>query len=77
MGRKLALALAVLGILPLPANAAIVSPDDAAGHIGESATVCGAVASAKFAAGSRSQPTFLDVGKPYPQLSLYCSDLRG
>src|SRR5215472_4852885 len=43
-----------------------VSPEDAIRHIGESATVCGLVASAKFAANSRSQPTFLDLDKPYP-----------
>jgi hypothetical protein len=43
-----------------------VSPEDAAIHVGETATVCGIVASAKFAATSRSQPTFLDFGNPYP-----------
>jgi hypothetical protein len=41
-------------------------PEDATGHIGETATVCGVVASAKFAPGSRAQPTFLDFGNPYP-----------
>jgi DNA/RNA endonuclease YhcR with UshA esterase domain len=70
MGRKLALAFAlasaVLGILATPASPATVSPNDAAGHVGESATVCGTVTSAKFAANSRSQPTFLDLGNPYP-----------
>jgi DNA/RNA endonuclease YhcR with UshA esterase domain len=48
------------------AGAAPVSPEDAQSHVGETATVCGVVASAKFAANSRSQPTFLDLGKPYP-----------
>jgi micrococcal nuclease len=43
-----------------------VSPEDAVRHVGESATVCGVMASAKFAANSRSQPTSLDLGKPYP-----------
>jgi DNA/RNA endonuclease YhcR with UshA esterase domain len=32
----------------------------------KTATVCGVVASAKYGANSRSQPTFLDLGKPYP-----------
>jgi hypothetical protein len=50
----------------LPINAGTLAPGDAAGHIGETATVCGVVASAKFAASSRSQPTFLDFDKPYP-----------
>ncbi len=34
--------------------------------MGETATVCGVVASAKFAANSRSQPTFLDLDRSYP-----------
>jgi len=33
---------------------------------GETATVCGVVASAKFEANARSQPTLLDLGKSYP-----------
>ena len=51
---------------PLPAAAASISPEDAAGHVGESATVCGIVSSAHYAARSRSQPTFLNLGKAYP-----------
>jgi DNA/RNA endonuclease YhcR with UshA esterase domain len=43
-----------------------ISPEDATSHVGETATVCGVVASAKFAANSRSQPTFIDLGKAYP-----------
>jgi DNA/RNA endonuclease YhcR with UshA esterase domain len=46
--------------------ATVVRAEDAGGHVGETATVCGIVASAKFAPGSHSQPTFLDLGKPYP-----------
>jgi DNA/RNA endonuclease YhcR with UshA esterase domain len=63
---KLLTALAAFSLWALPANAATMSAEDAAHHLGETATVCGMVASAKFAAGSRSQPTFLDLGKPYP-----------
>jgi DNA/RNA endonuclease YhcR with UshA esterase domain len=48
------------------AYAAPLSPEDTPKHVGETATVCGVVASAKFAAGSRAQPTFLDLDKPYP-----------
>ena len=58
---------AALGLWALSANAASVSPEDAPKHVGETATVCGVVASAKFATNSRSQPTFLDLGKPYPE----------
>ena len=41
-------------------------PEEAADHIGEQAQVCGIVASAKFATQSRGQPTFLNLGRPYP-----------
>ena len=44
-----------------------VSPAEAIKHVGESATVCGRVASANFAAASRGTPTFLNLDKPYPQ----------
>ena len=45
------------------AQAASLSCDEAKGHIGEQATVCGLVASA---ACTRSQTTFLNLCKPYP-----------
>lgn len=48
------------------ANAADLQAEDAAHHLGETATVCGVVASAKFDIGLRSQPTFLDFGRAYP-----------
>ena len=35
-------------------------------HIGEIATVCGVVASAKYEINAKSQPTLLDPGKAYP-----------
>jgi DNA/RNA endonuclease YhcR with UshA esterase domain len=50
-------------------GAATVAPGDAESHVGETATVCGMVASAKYAASSRSQPTFLDLDRPYPNAS--------
>ncbi len=39
---------------------------EAASHIGERATVCGHVASTRYASSSKSQPTFLNLDKPYP-----------
>ncbi len=63
---RLIAAAAVFGLWALPTSAATLAPGDAASHVGESATVCGVVASAKFAANSRSQPTFLDFDRPYP-----------
>ena len=63
---KFAVAAVAFSLWALSADAASISPADAASHIGESATVCGLVASAKYAANSRAQPTFLDMGQPYP-----------
>jgi hypothetical protein len=38
----------------------------AKGHVGETAKVCGQVASMHFAFKTRGQPTFLNFDKPYP-----------
>ena len=57
---------AVVGLWAFSANGADLRPEDAASHLGETATVCGVVASAKFETHARSQPTLLDLGKPYP-----------
>src|SRR6266550_957287 len=35
-------------------------------HIGEQATVCGRVASTRYAVTTRGKPTFLNLDKPYP-----------
>jgi hypothetical protein len=48
------------------ANAASLKPEEAAGHVGENATVCGVVASATYAAQVPTAPTLLNFGKPYP-----------
>jgi hypothetical protein len=69
---KLACRLAatvLLAIAALPALAAEMAPDDAARHVGETATVCGVVESARYAERSTKQPTFLNLGKPYPNQS--------
>jgi hypothetical protein len=63
---RLLVASAVAGLWAFSANAADSRPEDAASHIGETATVCGVVASAKFEAHAREQPTLLDLGKSYP-----------
>jgi hypothetical protein len=39
---------------------------EAKNHVGEEATVCGSVASARFASSTRGQPTFLNLERPYP-----------
>jgi len=43
-----------------------LSEGEAAKHVGEKATVCGVVASARYASRSKGQPTFLNLDKPYP-----------
>lgn len=48
------------------ARAEPLAPDQAAKHAGETATVCGVVAGAKFASQVRGGTTFLDFDKPYP-----------
>jgi hypothetical protein len=39
---------------------------DAKDHVGEVATVCGTVASARYADRTKGQPTFLNLDEPYP-----------
>ncbi len=54
-----------------------ISPEDAAKFIGREEIVCGNVASAHFAAASKARPTFLNLGKPYPnQARSDCQSLR-
>ena len=48
----------------LPAGA--ISWDEAKYHIGERTTVCGPVVDTKWASGSKGKPTFLNIGKCYP-----------
>lgn len=57
---------AALIVWPVAAYAAPLNPEEAASHVGENATVCGPVASAKYAPQAMAAPTFLDLGKPYP-----------
>jgi hypothetical protein len=71
MAGKLGLALfAAFATLGSPSSAIAdadrVSPADAINHVGRMATVCGLVASAKYATSANRQPTFLNLDKPYP-----------
>ena len=57
----------VLGVTPMPALAAdAITAQDAAAHVGETATVCGVIVSANYAVKSKGQPTFLNFDRPYP-----------
>jgi DNA/RNA endonuclease YhcR with UshA esterase domain len=55
----------ILGPCPLLAQKKL-SATEAKDHIGETATVCGDVASTHYAASTKGQPTFLNLDKPYP-----------
>jgi hypothetical protein len=57
--------VAALGIAAEALAANRVAPAEAIHHVGDTATVCGRVASAKFVASGR-QPTFLNLDQPYP-----------
>lgn len=63
--------IAVIGfsLFALPsgaAQAANLTPEEASTHVGRVETVCGIVASAHYAERTHSQPTFLNLGEPYP-----------
>ncbi len=62
------IAVLILGVvLTATAFAAdAFSPGEALDHVGEQARVCGLVASTKYAARARGEPTFLNLGTPYP-----------
>ena len=66
---KLWVTAAALAGWTAAAQAEPISPDEAAKHAGETATVCGIVAGAKYAAQIRGGLTFIDFGKPYPNSS--------
>jgi hypothetical protein len=68
--RFLALTLALLSLLLPPAFVRAqdqpIGPEETRNYIGKQKTVCGKVASTKYAAQSKGQPTFLNLNKPYP-----------
>jgi len=47
-----------------------IPASEAGRHIGEHASVCGVVGSSRYLSNSRSKPTFLNLGKPYPSQDL-------
>ncbi len=44
----------------------VIEVEDAAAHVGADATVCGTVASAAYLGRTGGTPTFLNLGRPYP-----------
>src|SRR5689334_9729722 len=57
---------ALAGWAMVSAQADPLAPVEAASHLGEVATICGVVASTKYAPHSIGAPTFLDFGSAYP-----------
>lgn len=51
---------------PTPTPASGISWEDAKDHIGERTTVCGPVVGTHWASGSKGKPTFLNIGRDYP-----------
>ena len=43
-----------------------ITPENAGKYIGQTVTVCGTVASAKYSAQTKGQPTYLNLNRPYP-----------
>ena len=58
--------IAIAALLPLSAWPEEYTAQEAADHIGDTATVCGVVMSPKFASKSKGQPTFLNLDRPLP-----------
>jgi hypothetical protein len=68
-GSRMCLALAcLLAVSTLARGSAdgTLTTAEARNHVGETATVCGHVASAHYAERSKGQPTFINLDKPYP-----------
>jgi len=64
MGKLVLCLLLALSTAALAANT--LTADEAKNHIGETATVCGIVASTHYAAQTKGSPTFVNLDKPYP-----------
>ena len=47
-------------------NLQTLTASEAGAHLGETATVCGVVVSAKYATRVHGAPTFLNLDRPYP-----------
>ena len=75
LAKSIAALAAVFGFCVTPASAADLQAAEAAEHIGETATVCGVMASGKYDADMKSQPTFLDFEKPVSRPGIYSRHL--
>jgi hypothetical protein len=60
------LAITPLGVYAQSQQAKRLRAVEAKDHVGEKSTVCGKVASTRYAVTTRGKPTFLNLDKPYP-----------
>ncbi len=51
---------------PSNSSSKVINWNNAYKHIGEEVTISGPVVTTKYASDSRGAPTFLNIGKPYP-----------
>jgi hypothetical protein len=51
---------------PPTATPVVIKAGEASAHIGELATVCGAVVSKKYASDTNGKPTFINLDRPFP-----------
>lgn len=66
MFRTIKTLIFVLSLSLVSAFAQTITAPEAAQYIGQHETVCGTIAGEHTAFRSRGQPTFLDIGRPYP-----------
>jgi hypothetical protein len=57
---------ALLALSQAASAANTLTAEEAKNHIGETATVCGVVASTHYATQTKGSPTFVNIDKPYP-----------
>ena len=65
MMRRLIILIFLLFSFPSLAQQKLTT-SEAKNHVGQTATVCGQVASTNYAARTRGRPTFLNLDRPYP-----------
>lgn len=73
MSAKIAVSILILASVlegcakaPKPFPEGSISPGETVGHLGETATVCGTVASGMQFPKLNGEPTFMNIGKPFP-----------
>ena len=51
---------------PSARNRPAIAAENALNYVGQTGTVCGTVASVRYAVHTKGQPTFLNLNRPYP-----------